>query len=144
MAFIPGEFLIASQQFGLDRTDVFLVDGSGRLNVFWVAGAGGWEGPKPIGPAGIAAPGSFIAASQQFGLDQTDVFFIDPNQQLKVAWVVGGGVWNQPRSIPLSPVITLHAVANQGERFIEVAGVRFTPNQPVKLAYDIVTRDVPP
>ncbi|MHC5832914.1 MAG: hypothetical protein ACYT04_97260, partial [Nostoc sp.] len=70
----PGSFIAASQQFGANQTDVFLVDKNGQLNLFWVVGEGVWNGPFKLGPAGIANPGSFIAASQQFGANQTDVF----------------------------------------------------------------------
>jgi hypothetical protein len=40
------------------------------------------------------------------------------------------------RPHPVNPKITLRAIQNQG-RFIEVLGSGFTPNQAVKLAYDI-------
>jgi hypothetical protein len=63
----PGSFIAASQQFGANQIDVFVVDKNGRLNVFWVVGEGVWQGPHGIGPDGFANPGSFIAASQQFG-----------------------------------------------------------------------------
>ncbi|MHC5822041.1 MAG: hypothetical protein ACYT04_40800, partial [Nostoc sp.] len=92
----PGSFIAASQQFGTNQTDVFLVDKNGQLNLFWVVGEGVWNGPFKLGPAGIANPGSFIAASQQFGANQTDVFLVDKNGQLNLFWVVGEGVWNGP------------------------------------------------
>ncbi|MHC5833783.1 MAG: hypothetical protein ACYT04_000000101740, partial [Nostoc sp.] len=81
---------------GSNQTDVFLVDNNGQLNLFWVVGEGVWNGPFKLGPAGIANPGSFIAASQQFGSNQTDVFLVDNNGQLNLFWVVGEGVWNGP------------------------------------------------
>jgi hypothetical protein len=78
--------------------DVFLVDKNGRLNVFWVDNAGAWNGPGKIGPAGNAAPGASVAASQQFGIsNQTDVFLIDKNGQLNVFWVDSAGAWNGPQ-----------------------------------------------
>jgi hypothetical protein len=92
----PGAPLAASQQFGLNQTDVFLIDTSGQLNVFWVDNGGAWGGPEKIGPAGIANPGSLLAASQQFGLNQTDVFLIDTSGQLNVFWVDNGGAWGGP------------------------------------------------
>jgi hypothetical protein len=94
----PGCFLAASQQFGAtNQTDVFLVDKNGQLNVFWVNNAGAWNGPEKIGPAGIAASGCFLAASQQFGAtNQTDVFLVDKNGQLNVFWVNNAGAWNGP------------------------------------------------
>jgi hypothetical protein len=95
----PGCALAASQQFGGNQTDVFLIDKNGQLNVFWVDNAGAWNGPEKIGPAGIAQPGSLVAASQQFGLTQTDVFLVDKNGQLNVFWVDGFGAWNGPEKI---------------------------------------------
>jgi hypothetical protein len=95
----PGAFLAASRQFGLTQTDVFLVDQNGQLNVFWVDGFGGWNGPEKIGPAGVASPGCPLAASQQFGGNQTDVFLVDKNGQLNVFWVDNAGAWNGPEKI---------------------------------------------
>ncbi|MHC5820575.1 MAG: hypothetical protein ACYT04_33090, partial [Nostoc sp.] len=66
-------------------------------------GEGVWNGPFKLGPAGIANPGSFIAASQQFGANQTDVFLVDKNDQLNLFWVVGEGVWNGPYRPQLPP-----------------------------------------
>jgi hypothetical protein len=94
-----GSPLAVSQQFGLTQTDVFVVDKNGQLNVFWVDGGGAWNGPEKIGPVGNANPGSYLAASQQFGLTQTDVFLFDKNGQLNVFWVDGGGAWNGPERI---------------------------------------------
>jgi hypothetical protein len=99
--FLPGAALAASQQFGLNQTDVFGVNKNGTLNVMWVVGGGVWAGPVPIGPAGMFPPGAPLAASQQFGLDQTDVFVVDKNGTLNVMWVVGGGVWAGP--VPIGP-----------------------------------------
>ena len=96
----PGSYIAVSQQFGLNQTDVFLVDKNGQLNVFWVDNAGAWAGPEKIGPAGLAAPGAAVAASQQFGIaGQTDVFLVDKNDQLNVFWVVNAGAWNGPEKI---------------------------------------------
>ena len=95
----PGTHLAVSQQFGATQTDVFVVDKNGQLNVFWVTGQGSWNGPEKIGPAGLAAPATALAASQQFGANQTDVFLIDKNGQLNVYWVTGVGGWNGPEKI---------------------------------------------
>src|SRR3984957_17745539 len=54
--------IVASQQYGFNQTDVFLVDTNGQLNVFWVVGEGAWQGPLKIGPAGSAGT---IAVRQQ-------------------------------------------------------------------------------
>ena len=97
--FVGGGNIKASQQFGLNQTDVFMVDMNGQLEVFWVAGGGNWQGPEKIGPAGLFLPGCYLAVSQQFGLNQTDVFAIDKNGQLDVFWVAGGGAWQGPEKI---------------------------------------------
>jgi hypothetical protein len=98
---LPGSFIAASQQFGAnEQTDVFLIDQNGQLNVFWVNGAGAWQGPEKIGSAGITQPGSCVAVSQQFGANQqTDVFLFDNNGQLNVFWVNGAGAWQGPEKI---------------------------------------------
>jgi hypothetical protein len=94
-----GAPVAASQQFGANQTDVFLVDTNGTLNVFWVQGAGAWNGPVKIGPAGHFPTGANVAVSQQFGVDQTDVFLVDKNGQLTVFWVQGTGNWSAPVKI---------------------------------------------
>jgi hypothetical protein len=66
------------------------------LNVFWVDNGGAWQGPGKIGPTLIANAGCSLAASQQFGLNQTDVFFMDNDGQLNVFWVDIGGAWQGP------------------------------------------------
>jgi hypothetical protein len=95
----PGSVIVASQHYGVNQTDVFLVDTNGQLNVFWVVGEGTWNGPLQIGPPGLADPGSVIVASQQYGFNQTGVFLVDTNGQLNVFWAVGGGMWNGPLQI---------------------------------------------
>ncbi len=108
--YINGGAVVPSQQFGLNRTDLFSVDQNGQLNVSWVDGAGSWNGPKPIGPPGIALPGCITAASQQFGAnEQTDVFVVDQNGQLNVFWVNGAGTWQGPQ--PIGPA---HAGSHAG------------------------------
>jgi hypothetical protein len=104
-----GGSLAASQQFGLsDNTDVFAIDNNGLLNVAWVTGQGQWMGPaEPTSnnayphPGIQFPPGAPVAASQQFGTSspQTDVFAVDVNGNLDVAWVAGGGSWHGPSAI---------------------------------------------
>jgi hypothetical protein len=127
--------LASSNQFGIsDQTDVFVVDNNGVLNVAWVVGGGAWNGPVGISPPGLFPPGAAVTASNQFGIpNQTDVFVVDNNGVLNVAWVVGGGAWNGPVPI-VNPAITLLAIEDNG-RFIEVNGIKFTPDQTVTLDY---------
>jgi hypothetical protein len=123
----PGAWLAASPQWGVDaQTDVFFVDNRGGLNVLWVHGGGAWNGPVRISPEGMAPPGAGLAASAQFGLNQTDVFFIDHAGAVSVMWAVGGGAWNGPFAIthggiapPGAPVVASPqwGVANQTDVF---------------------------
>ena len=94
--FPPGAPVASSRQFGLNQTDVFVVDKHGSLQVMWVVNAGAWGGPGQIGPTGLFPPGASIAASQQIGLNQTDVFIVDKNGNLQVMWVVNAGAWGGP------------------------------------------------
>jgi hypothetical protein len=95
----PGAPVAASAQFGLTQTDVFVVDKSGQLNVFWTFEGGPWSGPAKIGPADFAPAGAPLAASRHAGLDQTDVFVLDTTGQLNVFAVSTGGPWSGPTKI---------------------------------------------
>jgi hypothetical protein len=96
--FPPGAPIAVSPQFGINgQTDVFCVDVRGTLNVLWVVNAGRWGGPGAIGRAGLFDPGAAVAASAQFGINgQTDVFVVDKNGIINVAWVENAGAWNGP------------------------------------------------
>jgi len=96
---VAGANLATSQQFGANQTDVFLFDKNGQLNVFWIEAALGWNGPSTIGKTGAANPGDHLAACAQLGGNQTDVFFIDRNGQMNVAWVDGEGAWSGPETL---------------------------------------------
>jgi hypothetical protein len=115
---LPASPVAVSQQFGAaDQTDVFVVDITGGLNVFWANGDGGWSGPQQLASAaggGLNVPsGSCVVASQQFGAtNQTDVFLINtaPSSGLPVEpapgwpvvfWVNGSGPWNGPEVLTL-------------------------------------------
>ena len=113
----PGSYIAASQQIGLNQTDVFLVDKTGQLYVFRVHNAGAWQGPGKIGPAGVANPGSYLAASQQFGLSQTDVFVIDKNGQLNVFWVDNASAWQGPAKIGAAGVATAGCYLAASQQF---------------------------
>jgi hypothetical protein len=91
-----GQNLATSQQFGApNQTDVFLVDHNGTLNVFWVKGAGAWNGPLLFGPVGYASKGAPLAVSAQFGVPgQTDVFVVGADGSLGVFWVTNTGGWS--------------------------------------------------
>jgi hypothetical protein len=73
---------------------VFGVDKYGNLSVYWVSGGGAWNGPHYLSVDGRFPPGAHVAASQQFGLTQTDVFAVDWNGNLAVYWVGPNTNWN--------------------------------------------------
>lgn len=107
--FPPGAPVAASNQFGLpNNTDLFAVDVNGNLDVAWVNAGNPWQGPSPIGAQCSNGQGGYytddnlpcqfpndanIAVSQQFPLDQTDVFIVDTKGALTVSWVTGRGNW---------------------------------------------------
>jgi hypothetical protein len=106
---VPGAPIAVSQQFGAhSQTDVFVVDKSGTLNLFWIGVEGLWLGAKQIGQVGIApsatdsSKGAFVVASEQFGApNQTDVFLLNetgtngPGWPTEY-WVGGSGPWGGP------------------------------------------------
>jgi hypothetical protein len=96
-----GAALTSSQQFGIpNQTDVWEVANNGAVHVFWVDGAGTWNGPLQIGATGFAPAGAPLTSSQQFGLsNQTDVWEVANNGATDVFWVQGAGAWNGPLQI---------------------------------------------
>jgi hypothetical protein len=107
---IPGANVAACAQgpFGTSTTDVFLFDNNGRLNVFSAQPTLGWNGPTPIGQAGVANPGDCLACAPMSDT-QTGVFFIDRQGRINGAWVDDqSGAWIGPQ--PLDP----NAVAPPG------------------------------
>jgi hypothetical protein len=96
-----GAALTSSQQFGIpNQTDVWVVANNGAVDVFWVQGAGVWNGPLQIGPSSFAPAGAALTSSQQFGIpNQTDVWEVANNGAVHVFWVQGAGVWNGPLQI---------------------------------------------
>jgi hypothetical protein len=93
--------LAVSQQFGSsEQTDVFVVDNTGALTVFWIKATGPWSAPVSISKPGVFPAGAHIAVSEQFGApNQTDVFAIDNHGQLTAYWVQGTGGWGGPVAI---------------------------------------------
>ncbi len=82
----PGAAVAASEDFyAIDRTNVFLVDQLGQLNVFGVDSQGNWSGPDKMVAQTNSCSGANLAVSQQLGVaNQTDVFLVDKNGQLNV------------------------------------------------------------
>jgi hypothetical protein len=95
-----GAHLAASNQFGIpNQTDVFVVANDGATRVSWVQSGGKWQGSLTISTPELGSPGAGLAASNQFGLTQTDVFQVDPIGTNQVIWVQGGGLWQGPLAI---------------------------------------------
>jgi hypothetical protein len=97
----PGwTYLATSQQFGIPQTDVFAIDNNGNLDVYWVYGGGGWQGPQAMPNGHLFPPGAPIAASQEFGAsNQTVVFAVDNTGRLVTYWVFGQGAWAGPAAV---------------------------------------------
>jgi len=91
-------WVAASQRFGRDTTDVYAVDNEGALTVHSVDGKNPWGGLVRLSPPGTFVPGSPLAAGQQFGLTQTDVFVVDKSGALTVTWF-DGSKWQGPERI---------------------------------------------
>jgi hypothetical protein len=108
--------LAASQQFGADQTDVFLFDNHGQLNVFSAQGGGALNGPVKIGPTGFARSGAQLAASQRFGINQTDVFVVDKTGALSDYRVVGTDNWKDPAKISQASFANSGAHIAAGQR----------------------------
>ncbi len=94
----PGAGVVAGQQFGcLHQTNVWVVDNTGRLVVFWSEQPGQWKGPVPLSSPGFAPPGADLATCQQFGCNnQTNIWVLDNTGRLVVFWVENNGEWNGP------------------------------------------------
>lgn len=114
--FPKGTHISVSQHFGADRTDAFLVDKSGQLNVFWAQGAGDWsKQPAVISPKDFAVPGAPLAVSQQFGAkNQTDVFLVGKDGQLNLFWAEGIGDWNGPKAIGPAGIAPSAKISSKG------------------------------
>jgi hypothetical protein len=96
-----GAPLAVGQRFGIEQTDVYLVDGNGQLKVFSADQNGDWSEPVDIGPRHFTRPSAHVAMAQQPPNGRTDVFVIDSQGGLNVFWIEGYGVsWNGPE--PLS------------------------------------------
>jgi hypothetical protein len=82
------------------QTDVFVVDTTGRLNVFWAVGGGDFTG-NYVFPDAIFVPGANVAASAQVGASspQTDVFAVDTNGNVQVYWAFNLANWSGPYAI---------------------------------------------
>jgi hypothetical protein len=73
---------------------VFAIDYDGNLEVIsFVQNGSTWtaNGPKLINVGGVLPSNAPLAASQQFGLTQTDVFAVDGNSLRSVAYLGPNG-----------------------------------------------------
>jgi hypothetical protein len=134
--FWQGTPLAVSRQANYNQTDVFVTDTAGQIWVFYVLGEGTWAGPQKIGPNGLGGSGSHaqplggpngmgwpLAASPQFGTDQTDVFTFG-DKGLQVLYVDKQGKWKGPDTIAamglnhLTPqIVVSRQLSNQTDVF---------------------------
>ena len=89
---IPGS-AVAVFPAGSGKSGVVTLDQSGQLAEFMLERDGSFSGPRQAGPKGITQRGAPLAASRQFGAEQTDVFLVDDKGQLKVLWRKDNGQW---------------------------------------------------
>lgn len=101
--FVPGGGVTLAQRAAIpDQTDAFAIDTTGAIKVWSAVGSGHWQATDSIAP-GTFTPGGHVAVSPQFGVaGQTDVFSVDVNGQIRVAWA-GNGSWHQPPGRIWSP-----------------------------------------
>jgi hypothetical protein len=120
-SFPPSAAVAASSQFGTTnpQTDVFAVDNNGTLQVAFAIGGGGWSPLISIGAQGLFPPGAAVAASSQFGATnpQTDVFAVDNNGALQVAFAIGSGGWSPMISIGPQGLFPPGAAVAASKRF---------------------------
>jgi hypothetical protein len=96
----PGSALAALPPAGAkDHPGIVTVDQEGQLVEFALDRDGSLKEAADAGPKAITRWGAPLAASRQFGAGQTDVFFVDPEGQLKVLWRKDGAAWSGPANI---------------------------------------------
>jgi hypothetical protein len=117
---------------GGDQLDVVFADTAGAVNVMWVGGQGGWQGPAVLTAPGVVPAGAVeapIGLGHQ-GDDQLDAVFVDAHGAVNVMWVGGGGPWAGPAPITgpgVAAVGTPIALEHQGPNqldavFVDVHG----------------------
>jgi len=111
---LPGANVSTAYQASSNQLDVFFIGNDGGLYVSWVIGGGIWQGPVRISQPGRAPQGAGVATANQVNNQQLDVFFTGNNTGLNVAWVIGGGIWNEAFNVSsgfrLTPIM-------QGDHF---------------------------
>ncbi len=95
----PGASVALHYQVSLSQLDAVVVDNTGTLSVFWVAGDGQWNGPLQISASDFAPPGAGLAMEHQINWNQLDVVVVDNTGALSVFWVLGDGSWAGPLGI---------------------------------------------
>jgi hypothetical protein len=102
--FSSGTRIATSRQFGAgylghgDQTDVFVVDNSGALWVFYKFGSSRWL-TEQLGPKGLFSSESAVTACRQFGANTTDVFLLDSAATLWIATAQAASPW---KLVPLA------------------------------------------
>lgn len=114
--------------------DLFVIGFDNHVwTTFWNA-ATGWNGDW------FPLPGQAV-----FDRDKQHIAAVTRTPNNLDLFVIGfdNRVWSTFLALRVAnPAITLRAVADEG-RFIEVAGIRFTPSQTVKLGYGITNGGAP-
>ncbi len=141
--FFPVGAPVAATSRNPGNLDLFITGNDGVVYTSWWYAGSDWSGVnnnwRPIGgffPAG--APVSALAKSP----DSIDLFVTGNDGVVYTSWWYAGSDWSgvnnnwRPLTHVANPTITLNAIEDGG-RFVEVVGNGFSPNQVVRLGYDI-------
>jgi hypothetical protein len=83
----------------MDQLDALVVDRFGAVQVMWVHGLEGWQGPQPLTAPNFTQPGAHIALDHQGSMDQLDALVVDRSGAINVLWVNGLANWAGPARI---------------------------------------------
>jgi hypothetical protein len=96
----PGSAVAALPPAGAkDRGGIVTVDQEGQIVEFALDHDGSFKESADVGPKAATRWGAPLAASRQFGAQQTDLFFVNPDGQVKVLWRKDGAAWSGPANI---------------------------------------------
>jgi len=92
----PGASVTAIYYPAYQQLEVFVVDKNGVLTVIWKNRDGPWHAPIGLSDPGFAPPGAPLVAVYQPINEQLEVFVVDANGALNVAWKANNGIWKKP------------------------------------------------
>jgi hypothetical protein len=102
----PGAPIAAVWQPLNEQLEVFTISPSGQLLVAWKAHNGRWLGPIAITQPSFAVAHGHVAAVFQPSNNQLEVFSVDAQGAVRVAWKAQNGSWHD--SVPITPPGSAH------------------------------------